>query len=67
MAQNGQTKVVSVRLPKALADELEDLAERRVRTVSQELLIAVRRHVKPHRRKETVTDAANTGADVSRA
>ena len=51
MSENDGTKVVATRLPVALAEELEALAERQERTVSRELLIAVRKHLKQHRRR----------------
>jgi hypothetical protein len=51
MSTTEDTRVVSARLPRQLADELEALAERHTRNLSQELLIAVKRHLKIHRKR----------------
>jgi predicted transcriptional regulator len=51
-------EILSVRIDADLAESLRDLASRHERTVSQELRIAVRRHLRVHARKTDKEDAA---------
>jgi len=57
MPPTEEQEVISARVPRDLAEELRALAARQERTVSREVLLALKRHVKLHRRHRVGEDA----------
>jgi predicted transcriptional regulator len=58
MSETKAEEVISARIPSDLAESLRDLALRHERTPSQEIRIALRRHIRLHALKKDRSAAA---------